>query len=312
VDDDPQMRRVITRVLESEQHTVSAVCDAEAALASIASTPPDIVILDVSLPTMSGFEACHTLKNDPTTRLIPVVLVTGLNAPENRIAGIEAGADDFLSKPFDPQELKARVRSLIRLRRYTNELESAESVIISLALTIEARDAYTEGHCQRLAGYATALGAAIGLELEAIGALYRGGYLHDLGKVGVPDAVLLKPDKLTAEEYEIMKQHTVIGDTLCGNLRSLAAVRPIVRHHHERLDGSGYPDGLRGDAIPQLAQIVGIVDAFDAMTTSRPYRVALSRDHAAAELLIDVGKGKFDAALVSTFLDLVRRGQHFA
>lgn len=305
------MRRVIARVLESERHTVSAVCDAESALASIATSPPDIVILDVSLPTMSGFEVCQTLKDDPATRLIPIVLVTGLNAPENRIAGIEAGADDFLSKPFDPQELKARVRSLIRLRRYTNELESAESVIISLALTIEARDAYTEGHCQRLAGFATALGAAIGLEDEAIGALHRGGYLHDLGKVGIPDAVLLKPDKLTAEEYEVMKQHTVIGDTLCGNLRSLAPVRPIVRHHHERLDGSGYPDALRGDAIPQLAQIVGIVDAFDAMTTSRPYRAALTRDHACGELQRDVDRGKFDSTLVSTFLDLVRRGHRF-
>jgi putative two-component system response regulator len=312
VEDDAQMTRLLTRFLESERHVVTAVHDGEAALASIAASPPDVILLDVFLPTINGFEICHILKENPATRLIPIVLMTGFNAPEHRIAGMNAGADDFLSKPFDPQELKTRVRSLVRLRRYTNELESAESVILSLALTIEARDAYTDGHCQRLARYATALGAAIGLEADALAALQRGGYLHDVGKVGVPDAVLLKPERLTAGEYEIMKQHTVIGDTLCGNLRSLAAVRPIIRHHHERLDGSGYPDGLRGDAIPLVAQIVSIVDAFDAMTTSRPYRPALTTEHACVELTDDARHGKLNADLVTTFVDLVRGGQLFA
>jgi putative two-component system response regulator len=312
VEDDPQMRRVISRVLESEQHTVIAVCDGDVALATIATAPPDIVLLDVSLPTINGFEVCERIKNDPATRLIPIVLITGLDAAEHRIAGIEAGADDFLSKPFDPQELTARVRSLIRLRRYTNELESIESLIMSLALTIEARDAYTDGHCQRLARYATALGAAIGLDDDAIGALMRGGYLHDVGKVGVPDAVLLKPATLTAAEYEIMKQHTVIGDRLCGNLHSLAGVRSIIRHHHERLDGSGYPDRLEGDDIPLLAQIVGIVDAFDAMTTARPYRSAMPVERACAELTADANRARFSTTLVTTFIDLARSGHRFA
>ncbi|MGD9906356.1 MAG: HD domain-containing phosphohydrolase, partial [Vicinamibacterales bacterium] len=232
---------------------------------------------------------------------------------EHRLAGIEAGADDFLTKPIDSSELVARVRSLSRLKRYTDELESAESVIVSLALTVEARDAYTEGHCDRLSTYAVALGRAIGLGDDDLAALRRGGILHDVGKIGIPDAVLLKPGRLSREEYELVKQHTVIGERLCAGLRSLAAVRPIIRQHHERLNGSGYPDGLRGDRISVLAQIIGVVDAFDAMTTDRPYRSALGLDRAIDELQRDVARGAMRGDLVSAFVDLVSeapRGWH--
>ena len=216
------------------------------------------------------------MKKNDATRLTPVVLITALNEREGKIRWINSGADDFLTKPIDAHELKARVRSLVRLKRYTDDLDSAESVILSLALTIEARDTYTEGHCQRLAGYATALGARLNLNDEDMAALHRGGFLHDIGKVGISDAVLLKPARLSEREYEDVKRHTVIGDRLCGELRSLRQVRPIVRHHHERLDGSGYPDGLSGDAIPLLAQIMGVVDVYDAVTTARPYKPARS------------------------------------
>jgi len=255
---------------------------------------------------MDGFAVCRAIKQRPATRLTPVVLVTGLHDREYRMQGIDAGADDFLSKPYDEQELTARVASLVRLKRYTDELESAESIIMSLALTVEARDPYTQGHCQRLAGYATALGTQLSLHTDHIAALYRGGYLHDVGKIGVPDAVLQKPSKLTIAEYDTMKQHTVIGERLCGELRSLASVRSIVRHHHERLDGSGYPDGLRGDEIPLLAQIVGIVDAYDAMTTTRPYRSALPPQHAFEELASDAARGLHRADLVEQFVALRR------
>jgi putative two-component system response regulator len=172
---------------------------------------------------------------------------------------------------------------------------------LSLALTVEARDPYTEGHCQRLARYAARVGSELGLTQEELAALYRGAYLHDVGKIGIPDSILLKPFKLTTEEYETLKGHTVIGDKLCGNMRSLALVRPIVRHHHERLDGSGYPDGLRGDDVPLLAQIVSIVDAYDAMTTTRPYRPAGTREHAFDELDGDVARGQLSPELVATF-----------
>jgi putative two-component system response regulator len=179
-------------------------------------------------------------------------------------------------------------------------------VIVSLALTVEARDAYTEGHCQRLASYATALGEAVGLEAWDLAALKRGGFLHDIGKIGIPDAILLKAGPLTADEYVVMKQHTVIGDHLCEGLRALRNVRPIVRHHHERLDGSGYPDGLRGDQIPLLAQIMSVADLFDAARTARPYKPARSEDYALEELAGEVRHGWKGAHLVETFTTLVR------
>lgn len=287
---------------------VAAAADREAALSAIAASPPDLVLLDVMLPGMNGFDVCHLMKHDPVTRLIPVVLVTGLDARPHRIRGIEAGADDFLAKPFDPGELRARVRSLVRLKRYTDELDTAESVILSLALTIEARDAYTEGHCQRLAQHATALGQRLSLDTDQLAALRRGGYLHDVGKVGIPDAVLRKPAALTTGEHELMKQHTIIGERLCGELRSLTAVRPIVRHHHERRDGSGYPDRLEGDNIPLLAEIVGIADAYDAMTTDRPYRAARSAEQACAILADQRARGLWRTDLVETFIAPDRTG----
>lgn len=226
VDDDTACAFAIARVLRSARFGVEIVGDGEAALAAVTLRHPDLVLLDWDLPKMSGVQVCGRLKQDSMTRLIPVVMLTGFSDRAHRLAGITAGADDFLTKPFDPQELSARIQSLIRLKQYTDELESAESVIRSLALIVEARDEGTDGHCQRLSRYATALGAAIGLDPDALAALDRGGYLHDVGKVGIPDRVLLKPGRLTAAEYAVMQQHTIIGERLCGDLRSLAARPP--------------------------------------------------------------------------------------
>ena len=223
------------------------------------------------------------------------------------VSGIRAGADDFISKPFNAAELSARVRSLVRIKRYTDELDTAEAVILSLAMTVEARDRHTEGHCQRLAASATALGRHLGLDDEDLAALRRGGILHDLGKVGIPDAILLKNGPLTPSEYDVMKQHTIIGDRLCGELRTLSQVRPIVRHHHEHFDGSGYPDGLRGEEIPLLAQIVAIADVFDALTSVRPYKAALPPDRACAELVIEAKRGWHQRQLVDAFITLVHQ-----
>ena len=291
VEDDDANLRLIVRLLTVQGYHVESSSSGEGAIAMIERQQPDLILLDVHLPGIGGFEICRRIKQAPQTRLIPVVLVTGDGAREHRIAGIHAGADDFLTKPFDAEELQARVSSLIRLKRYTDELESAESVILSLAMTVEARDAYTVGHCQRLAHYSTALGRALGLADEEVAALDRGGYLHDVGKIGIPDHVLLKPTALTAGEYALMKQHTTIGDRLCGELRSLRLVRQVVRHHHERLDGLGYPDGLRGDQVPLLAQIVSIADTYDAITTDRPYRRARAPEIAYDELLVEAANG---------------------
>ena len=305
VDDIAGNARLVESLLAPDGYAVRTAGGGAEALRLIHADPPDLVLMDVMMPNVDGFEACRVLKKDPSTRLIPVVLVTGLDNPASRLRGLEAGADDFVSKPFNAPELRARVRSLLRIKHYTDDLDSAESMIVSLALTIEARDTTTDGHCQRLAHYASALGRTLGLDADDVADLARGGFLHDLGKVGIPDAVLLKPGPLTPDEYELMKAHTVIGDRLCGELRFLRRVRPIVRHHHERLDGSGYPDGLRGDAVPLLAQIMGIVDVFDALTTERPYRKALPVEQAVAELRREVECGWRDADLVGTFLEQV-------
>lgn len=309
VEDAASNLELLVRLLTAQGYTVRSATNGEMALESIEQHPPDLILLDVQLPGVDGFEVCRRVKQNAATRLIPVVLVTGLRAREHRIEGINAGADDFVSKPFDAQELTARIRSLLRLKRYTDELDSAESIILSLALTVEARDKYTDGHCQRLAGYATALGAELGLNEDELAALGRGGYLHDVGKIGIPDALLLKPARLTVGEYDVMKRHAEIGERLCGHLRSLGLVRPIVRHHHERLDGSGYPDGLREGAVPILAQIVAIVDAYDAMTTDRPYRSAVSAEEAFAELARDAARGLHRRDIVATFMALGRNGR---
>jgi putative two-component system response regulator len=307
VDDEDTNRRLLTRLLAAEYHVVTAP-DGEEALALLERIDVDLVLLDVRLPGLDGFEVCARLKRTPKTRLVPIVLVTGLGAREHRIRGIHVGADDFLTKPFDPEELHARVASLIRLKEYTDDLESAEAILKSLALTIDARDPYTDGHCERLSLFAVALGSALGLSKDELSALDRGGYLHDIGKIGIPDAILLKPTKLTPEEFELIKEHTIIGDRLCGELRSLRLVRQIVRHHHEALDGSGYPDGLRGAAVPLLAQIVGIVDLYDAVTSSRPYREALPPEHAYAELRKECVHGRRDPRLVEMFIALSQAG----
>ncbi|MEO7133788.1 MAG: HD domain-containing phosphohydrolase [Vicinamibacterales bacterium] len=306
VDDEDANRELLTRLLVRRHYQVCSEPNAAAAQAFLlaADRLPDLILLDIMMPGIDGLSLCRQLKQQPLTRLIPIVLMTGMDTAGQKIEGIEAGADDFLTKPFQLEELAARVASLVRLKRYTDDLESAQSVIISLALTVEARDPYTDGHCQRLAAYAAALGTQAGLPASDIEALERGGYLHDVGKIGVPDAILLKPGPLTRDEYTRMKLHTTIGERLCGDLRSLRSVRGIVRHHHERMDGSGYPDGLKGDAISLTAQIVGLVDAYDAMTTTRPYREARSESAALEELTKDAERGQLNADLVRLFIGM--------
>lgn len=308
VDDDPTNLELMTALLGRDGYVVHTAADGAEALDVVLREHPDLVLTDVVMPNMNGFELCRRLKDDRETRLIPVVLVTGLAERQDRIEGITAGADDFLSKPFDAHELRARARSLVRLKRFTDDLDCAESVILSLGLTVEARDRYTIGHCERMARFAGAFGVHLNLSDEEIAALHRGGYLHDVGKVGIADAVLMKSGPLNAQERGLMEQHPVIGEALCGDLRILKLVRPIIRSHHERLDGSGYPDGLHGDAIPMLAQIMGIVDVFDALTTDRNYRPRLSMAAACRQLEREVENGWRDARLVGEFIELCRSG----
>jgi putative two-component system response regulator len=302
-DDTESIRALFQKLLTADGYHVICVEDGDQAVEAIERDHPDVILLDVGMPGIDGIEVCRRLKSDPANRLTPVVLVTGLSELSDRIKGLEAGADDFLSKPVHPLELRARVASLARLKHLTDALDSAEAAFLALAMTIEARDPMTNGHCERLALHAVTFGRALGLPDEDIEALRRGAYLHDVGKVGVPDAVLLKPGPLTEAEFALMKRHTEIGDNLCAPLQSLRDVRPIVRSHHERIDGSGYPDGLRGDEVPLLAQIVGVIDVYDALTSKRTYREAVDQEAAIRFLLGEVDRGKFTRFHVEVFID---------
>src|SRR5215468_9249840 len=307
VDDNPDMVDLMSELLKSRGYDVVSVRDADQAEAEVRRHAPDLILSDVVMPGRSGYELCHQLKEDPSTRLIPFLLITGLSDREDKVKGIEAGADDFLNKPIFPSELFARVKSLLKLKEFTDELETAESVLCTLGLSVESRDPYTEGHCERLAENASNLGRHLHLEEDEITALRRGGYLHDLGKIAVPDEILKKGSNLTPEEWKIMKQHPLTGENICKPLKSLRLVLPIIRFHHEHSDGSGYPDGLSSQQIPLLARILQVVDVYDALRTARPYKPALSHDQAALTMRVEAQNGLWDEELVSEFFSMLAK-----
>jgi putative two-component system response regulator len=308
VDDESASRVALETLLRREGFEVHGASDGPAALAECAAFRPDLILLDVLMPGMSGFEVCKRIKATPETRLTPVVLITGLSATEDRIKGSNAGADDFLSKPIDFSELLARTRSLIRLKQYTDELENAESVLFSLALSIEARDPYTRGHCDRLSEMSARLGERLGVPEDHITALRRAGIVHDIGKVVVPDAILLKPGSLSSEEIEVMRKHPVVGERICEPLKTFRLVLPIIRHHHERYDGSGYPDHVRGAEIPLTARILQLADVYDALTTDRPYRKADRSDIALEIMNEEAARGWWDRDLLDAFRTMILDG----
>ena len=250
---------------------------------------------------------CQAAKANPETRLIPIVLLTGLASSDDRIRGITCGADDFLSKPVNPEELLARVKSLVRLKEFTNELESAERVLFSLVLSIEAKDPYTKDHCNRLSRYSVALAERLRLPSLLCRALHLGGIVHDIGKVAVPEHILLKGGPLTPEERKIMEQHTIVGERICMPLKSLRHVLPIIRHHHEKLDGSGYPDGLKGEEIPLTARILQIVDIYDALATDRPYHKAIQPEEVFTIMHEEAKRGWWDDSLICEFQSMIMK-----
>jgi putative two-component system response regulator len=305
-DDQAPNRELLEELLTTQGFTVITASNGAEALDQLRQSSVDLVILDVMMPHMNGFEVCREIKANPDTYLIPVVLVTALSDKQDRIEGLRANADDFLTRPVDRVELLARVQSLIKLKQRTDELERAESVLFALARSIEGKDPYTGGHCERLAEYSASLGQHLGLTDEQITALRRAGVVHDIGKIAVPDSIILKPASLTPDEWKLMREHPVVGERICAPLKSFRLVLPIIRHHHEKFDGSGYPDGLRGENIPVTARVLQIVDVYDALTTVRPYKPAFSITDALQTMKLEVAKGWWDAQIFDQFEQLVR------
>ncbi|OLD18571.1 MAG: metal-dependent phosphohydrolase [Acidobacteria bacterium] len=309
VDDDAANRELLQETLIAEGMEVVTAPDGRSSLEEFARLKPDLVLLDVNMPFLDGFEVCRRLKSNPETRLTPVVLVTGLTGREDRVRGIKSGADGFLSKPVDQSELLAHVRSLLSLKAHTDELERAELVLFALARCIEGKDPNTEGHCERLSGYSVQLGKEIGLPDDQLVALRRAGIVHDIGKVAVPETILLKPGRLTPEEFLVVQHHPVLGERICAPLKSFRLVLPIIRHHHEKLDGSGYPDGLKGEEISLTARVLQIVDVYDALTTDRPYKSAFASVKALEIMEDEVNKGWWDSRIFGEFKRLVASGE---
>jgi putative two-component system response regulator len=311
-DDNEALRETLQYMLRAHGYRVLCASDGDSALRELAANSVDAILLDVQMPARSGFSVCREIKSHPETRLIPVILITGLGTSDCRVEGIESGADDFLCKPVRKQELLARVRSLVNLKRYTDELESAESVLCTLARSIEAKDPCTEGHCDRLSHYAVALGESLGLSEELCVALRRGGIVHDIGKVMVPESILLKPGPLTPEERGIIELHPAAGERICAPLKSFRNVLPIIRHHHEKQNGTGYPDHLSGEDIPLTARILQTVDLYDALTTARPYRAALSSARAFEILHEECDRGWWDRNLLDHFQEMLGKAPALA
>jgi putative two-component system response regulator len=305
VDDQRQNREILAGLLEPEGYAVAMAGDGQEAVDLALADPPDLILMDVAMPRLTGFEACKLLKADEKTHLVPIVLVTGLVAREDRLQGIAAGCDDFLTKPVDAEQLMARTRNLLRTKALVDELEQAENVMVSLATALDAKDNYTRGHSERVATYAEALGGAVGMGRLDRKNLRRAGLLHDIGKIGIPLDYIEKPGPLTHEEYEVVKQHPRIGYEICKPLRTMVPLLLLIRGHHERLDGRGYPDGLKGEEVPLSLRCLSISDVYDALTSDRAYRKALSRESAVVIMREEAGVGMWDEKLIDVFADKV-------
>jgi putative two-component system response regulator len=305
VDDHAPSRMTAAALLSVEGYDVLEVDSGIKALNLVKKYEPDIILMDVMMPEMDGFEVCRRLKEDEHTRLTPLIFVTALHDKKSRIAGIDVGGDDFLTKPFDRLELSARVRSLINQKRLNEDLDHAEQVLFSIAKAVESRDPVTGDHCERLMMLGKDFGEYLNLSRMAVRDLMWGGYLHDIGKIAIPDAVLLKKGSFTPEDRQIMNQHVIIGERICQPLRTMQGVLPIIRHHHERWDGGGYPDGLQGNDIPMLAQVFQIIDIYDALMSERPYKVALSQAQTLKIMVEETDRGWRNPELMLQFQSFI-------
>ena len=308
VDDEAPNRGLVRKVLEPMGYVVTEAGDGQEAVAEIAARPPDLVLLDLVMPKLDGYGVLRAIKSDPRTRLIPVVMLTSHDQLVEKIRAVQIGVDDYLVKPFNITELSARVKSLVNLKQFTDELEHASKVVESFAVCVESRDRYTGNHCKRLGAYGARVGQALGLGDEDLKTLHLGGVLHDIGKIAISDLILNKPGRLTPEEFTQMKSHSSVGSDLLRPMRTLERVFPLVRHHHEKLDGSGYPDGIGGAEIPLLVRITSVVDVFDALHTRRSYKEAFPVEKCLDILREEAGKGWWDRDVVQALSTVLSKG----
>jgi putative two-component system response regulator len=313
VDSQEINRRVMRGMLKQEPYRILEAAQAADALSILERERVDMVVLDLMMPGISGLELCRRIKSNRRTQLLPVLMLTSVQGIESEVAGLASGADEFLNRPLHPTVVRTRIRAMLRNKAAVDSLEEAETILFALAQAIEQRDPYTGGHCERLSHYAVELGNAMGLGRPQLLALHRGGFLHDIGKISIPDAILFKQGRLTEEEWIMMRSHATGGEAICRPMKNLAPVLPIIRNHHERWDGSGYPDGLRGEDIPLLARILQIADIHDALTTARPYKAAFSTREALDVLSAETRRGWRDPELTALFTELIERGnfRHF-
>jgi putative two-component system response regulator len=301
VDDNRTNALLLERVLVGDGHMVDVANDGQEALERVTHHCPDLILLDLDMPRIDGYEVCRRVKSNPATRFVPIVIVTAQNAFDAKLRAWELGADDFITKPFQCLEVVARCRSLLRIKDLIDERDSAEAVVFAFARVVEAKSPYTHGHSERVAAYALTLASEIQLPEDEWETLRKGALLHDIGKVSVPDAILDKPASLTPAEFDIMKQHTVQGARIAEPLRSVRDAVPLIRWHHERLDGRGYPDGLFGGSIPLLVRILSVADVYDSLSSARPYRGAIPHPQCMEILNRDASGGGLDPELVEAF-----------
>ena len=292
--------------LESQGYEVLIAESQDTAEQLCVHLQPDLVLLHDHHPRLDGADLCRRLKQEPLNKLTPIVLISSSPTPAEVLRGREAGAADFWETPCSLREALGRIEAFLRLKSYIDE--QAKAVVMALARTVDARHSATDDHSSHLADYAAKLGENLGMTEQELEELRLGCLLHDIGKISIPDSVLLKPAPLSAEETQIVHQHPITGEKICAPLKSLRRILPLIRHHHERMDGSGYPDGLRGENIPLPARVLQIADVYDALVKDRPYRTALSPDEALEILRQEAAQGRLDAPLVSKFCRLCQTG----
>lgn len=310
VDDVSTDRLLLKTMLAQDGFRVSEAASGHEAIDAITRQDFDAILLDVLMPDIDGFDVCRHVRERLGIELLPIILLTTLESGDDVATGLRCGATDFVSKPYDATELLARVRASVSKKRLTDRLDDTESVLFALARMVEAKDANTRDHCDRLSHMAVVFGQDLGCTYEELQALRRGGVLHDIGKLGVPDAILLKQGPLDEVEWDVMRQHPVIGAQLCSPLHTMHRTLEIVRHHHEKWDGTGYPDRLAGSDIPLLARVFQILDVYDGLSHERPYKSALPVDEVVAIMEQETADGCWDPDLMERFLRIVREQPH--